>query len=165
MGKPDLFAKRTLASQIQPETAPQEAYDFLKYRYPKLDEESKRNVESWFPLLLLRWPNLIEALDLPTRQEVQKAQRQACEAIAAQEASLKEAALREAAAALRTEREMIVQTLELRKLSVRPEQLAQVETCTDRAQLRQWRMRAIVAASADEVFAVDELAGLSGQEK
>ncbi len=113
----------------------QEAYDFIKYRYPLADEESKRNVESWIFAFIEEWPDLKEALTKPAIDT-------------AVEKAVETTALREA-------RDVVVRILRLRKLDVRPEQLAQIEACTDIANLRRWHDQAVTASSADDALAND----------
>jgi len=108
----------------------QEAYDYIKYEYPFEDEESKRNVQSW----ILAFVNDDPALQ---KKIVGEAVEEAIEATELREA-----------------RDAVVRVLQLRKLDVRPEQLAQVEACTDLAMLHRWRDQAVTAASADEAFAI-----------
>jgi hypothetical protein len=52
-----------------------------------------------------------------------------------------------------TLRRSLLTVLSVRKLSATSEQLATIQRCIDQQILNQWMERAIVASTADEVFA------------
>lgn len=52
-------------------------------------------------------------------------------------------------------RDAVVRILQLRKLDVRPEQLARIKDCRSITMLHRWRDRAVTAASADEALGSD----------
>jgi hypothetical protein len=108
----------------------QEMRDYIKYEYPLEDEETKRNVQSWIFGFLEDWPDIREALTKPAVVN-----------------AVETGALREA-------RDAVKRILQLRKLDVRPEQVAKIEACTNLDTLHQWRDRAVISASAEEVFAM-----------
>ena len=109
----------------------QEAYDFIKYRYPLLEEDGKRNVKSWIFAFVHEWPDLEEEL---TKAAIDKA--------------IEKTALGEA-------RDAIVRILQVRKMDVRPEQLAQIEACADLGTLHRWRDQAVTATSTNEALSRD----------
>jgi hypothetical protein len=106
---------------------PQDARDYIKYGDPLEDQETRNNVMSWLFAMAMQEPKFKQELvDLTAEYATENEARDA-----------------------------VVRILQLRKLDVRPEQLARIKACRNVATLHQWRDQAVTAASADEALASD----------